>query len=126
VAIENHLIDWWGQSCPWRMLMWDGKDCRLERLTDRKQELRRILSRASADSHLCYVAYIDGSGIKLFRQACRRDLEGIVAKQKHAPCVSDREETTWFKVSNLRCPQWEGREERFEREKQFRAGIRAT
>jgi ATP-dependent DNA ligase len=97
--------------------MCDGKDWRLERLTDRKQELRRLLSRAPADSRICYVDHIDGCGIELFRQACRWDLEGIVAKHKHAPYVTDREQTTWFKIRNPRYSQRLGREELFERDR---------
>jgi len=28
------------------------------------------------------------------------DLEGIVAKHKHGPYVSEREQSTWFKIRN--------------------------
>jgi hypothetical protein len=35
------------------------------------------------------IGYLDGCGIELFRQACRWDLESVVAKQKHAPYVTD-------------------------------------
>lgn len=99
------------------VLMCDGKDWRLERLADRKQELRRLLNRVSADLRLCYVDYVDGIGSELFRHACRLDLEGIVAKHKHAPYVTDREQTTWFKIRNPRYSQWKGREELFERDR---------
>jgi hypothetical protein len=55
-------------------LVFEGKDLRLERLVDRKQELRRLLNRALADARLGYVDYVDGRGIQLFqlfRHACR-------------------------------------------------------
>src|ERR1700751_6260657 len=80
------------------LLMRDGKDCRRENLMDRKQELRRLLS--GSDARIQYVDYVDGEGMPLFDQICKHDLEGIVAKQKHAHCVTDREATTWFKVRN--------------------------
>jgi bifunctional non-homologous end joining protein LigD len=69
-----------------------GKDCRRERLLDRKQELRRLLS--GSDARIQYVDYVDGTGVPLFEEACQHDLEGIVAKQKCAPYVTDREAST--------------------------------
>src|SRR2546422_11086264 len=75
-----------------------GKDLRTERLLDRKQELRRLLARACAP--LKYTEYIDGHGAALFQRVCGLDLEGIVAKQKSAPYVTDREQSTWFKILN--------------------------
>jgi len=39
------------------LLTCDGKDLRTERLLDRKQELRRLLARAPADSRLKYTHY---------------------------------------------------------------------
>ena len=65
-----------------------GKDLRTERL-DRKQELRRLLAR-SPDAPLKYTEYIDGCGVALFQRVCELDLEGIVAKQKFAPYVTER------------------------------------
>ena len=76
-----------------------GKDLRTERLLDRKQELRRLLAR-SPDSLLKYTEYIDGCGMALFQRICELDLEGIVAKQKSAPYVTEREQSTWFKILN--------------------------
>ena len=45
------------------------------------------------------------------------DLEGIVAKQKSAPYVTERESRTWFKILNREYSQKDGREESFERER---------
>ena len=96
--------------------MCDGKDCRRERILDRKQELRRLLNSASFDARIHYVDHVDGSGILLFEQVCKLDLEGIVAKQKHARYVTDREQSTWFKIRNPHYSQWAGGEKFFERE----------
>jgi bifunctional non-homologous end joining protein LigD len=99
------------------LLMLDGKDRRRERLTDRKQELRRLLANVPADSLLKYVDHVDGSSSALFQRVCKLDLEGIVAKQKHALYVTSRQETTWFKILNPNYSQREGREELFERDR---------
>src|SRR5205823_4424405 len=86
------------------LLISDGKDLRTERLLDRKQELRRLLAR-SPDSLLKYTEYIDGCGMALFQRVCELDLEGIVAKQKSAPYVTEREHSTWFKILNREYSQ---------------------
>src|SRR5207245_4196450 len=77
------------------LLTCDGKDLRNERLLDRKQEVRRSLARSPADSLLKYTEYIDGCGTVLFQRVCELDLEGIVAKNRHAPYVTEREQSTW-------------------------------
>ena len=72
---------------------------RTERLLDRKQELRRLLA-ASPDAPLKYTEYIEGCGMTLFQRVCELDLEGIVAKQKFGPYVTEREHSTWYKIRN--------------------------
>ena len=99
------------------LLTCDGKDLRNERLLDRKQELRRLLARSPVTSPLKYTEYIDGCGTALFQRICELDLEGIVAKQKSAPYVTEREQSTWFKILNREYSQKDGREELFERER---------
>src|SRR5216110_3561071 len=91
------------------LLTCDGKDLRTEQLLDRKQELRRLLARACAP--LKYTEYIDGCGVALFQRICELDLEGIVAKQKFGPYVTEREHSTWFKIRNRGYSQMAGREE---------------
>jgi len=98
-------------------LMIDEKDLRRERLIDRKQELRRLLSRVPATSPLKYADHVDGLGSGLFQRVCKMDLEGIVAKHKAAPYIDSREETTWVKIVNPNYSQREGREELFERDR---------
>src|SRR5438105_6234907 len=99
-------------------LLWNaGKDYRRDALVDRKQELRRLLARSSVTSLLKYTEYIDGSGTALFQRVCELDLEGVVAKQKFSPYVTEREASTWFKILNREYSQKDGREELFERER---------
>jgi len=37
--------------------------------------------------------------VALFERVSELDLEGIVAKHKHSPYVSERERTTWFRFA---------------------------
>jgi bifunctional non-homologous end joining protein LigD len=99
------------------LLMLRGKDCRAERLIDRKQELRRLLNLVSANSRLKYVDHVDASGTALFQRVCELDLEGIVAKQKFGPYVVECESSTWVKILNRGYSQKQGREELFERDR---------
>jgi len=99
------------------ILMTDEKDLRRERLVDRKQELRRLFARVPATSALKYADHVEGAGVSLFQRVCKMDLEGIVAKQKSAPYVDSRKETTWVKILNPNYSQREGREELFERDR---------
>jgi bifunctional non-homologous end joining protein LigD len=51
------------------VLMADGKDLRMERLTDRKQELQRLLSKN--ESQLQYVDHLHEHGTALFQRVCQ-------------------------------------------------------
>src|SRR5438105_3926492 len=99
------------------LLTCDEKDLRTERLLDRKQELRRLLARLPVFSRLKYTDHVDGSGTALFQRVCELDLEGVVSKQKSAPYVTEREQSTWFKILNREYSQKDGREESFERDR---------
>ena len=96
------------------LLFLNGKDVRHERLIDRKLELRRVLGQAA--SPVIYADHVDGAGVALFKKACERDLEGIVAKHKHSPYAPESE-STWFKIRNRSYSQWAGRNALFERER---------
>ena len=61
--------------------------------------------------------YIDGCGMALFQRVCELDLEGIVAKEKSARYVTEREHSTWCKLLNREYSQRDAREELFERER---------
>jgi len=96
------------------LLMADGKDLRSERLTDRKQELRRLMLKIP-ESRMRYADHIEEHGTALFQRVCEMDLEGIVAKHSLAPYAT--EHTMWFKIKNRNYSQMAGREELFERER---------
>lgn len=88
----------------------------MEKLTDRKQELRRLMSTVEM-SRLQYVDHIHEQGTALFQRVCEMDLEGIVAKHSHSPYVTEPQKTTWIKIKNRNYSQMAGREELFRRER---------
>ena len=51
-----------------------------------------------------------------FRRCATWTWKESFAKQKHAPYVSDRDASTWFKILNPAHSQRKGREELFERD----------
>jgi len=105
-----------GEPCfyAFDLLMCDGKDLRSERLTDRKHELRRLLT-GLPTSRLRYADHVEREGIALFKHVSEMDLEGIVAKHSFAPYTTER--TTWFKIKNRSYSQMQRRDELFERER---------
>jgi len=72
------------------LLTCNGKDLRTEHLMDRKQELRRLLAKTSPPFPLRYAEHVERSGTALFQRVCELDLEGVVAKQKFGPYVTER------------------------------------
>ena len=67
---------------------------RSQRLTDRKHELRRLLTGLPATSRLRYADHIEQHGTALFQRVCEMDLEGIVAKHSFGPYTTERERST--------------------------------
>jgi len=114
----NDLLFHRGEPCffAFDLLMAGGKDLRSERLTDRKHELRRLLSKVP-ESRMQYVEHIEQHGKALFDKVCKMDLEGMVAKYSHGPYITEAQQTTWFKIKNRNYSQMEGREKLFERER---------
>src|SRR3989475_5721592 len=99
------------------LLTCDGKNLRTERLMDRKQELRRLLAKTSPPFPLRYTEHVERSGTALFQRVCELDLEGIVAKQKFGPYVTERVQSTWFKILNRDYTQNNGGKKVFDRER---------
>jgi bifunctional non-homologous end joining protein LigD len=98
------------------LLMADAIDLRMEKLTDRKQELRRLMS-GVLTSRMQYVDHVHEHGTALFQRVCKMDLEGIVAKHSYGPYVTEAQRTTWIKIKNRSYSQMAGREELFNRER---------
>src|SRR3954454_15635047 len=57
------------------LLELDGDDLRSLPLIERKSKLRSIVHPSC--SRLLYAGHIEGRGSELYREVCRRDLEGI-------------------------------------------------
>jgi bifunctional non-homologous end joining protein LigD len=114
----NDLLFHRGEPCffAFDLLMADGKDLRMEKLTDRKHELRRLLSKVP-ESGMQYVEHVEQHGKALFEKVCKLDLEGIVSKHSFGPYVTEAKRTTWFKIKNRSYSQMAGREELFNRER---------
>ncbi len=77
------------------LLQLDGKNLRREPLLKRKKALRRLLR--SPPVGIRYSDHVAGGGAKVFAQACRMELEGIVSKRADAAYVS-RRTAAWLKV----------------------------
>ena len=78
------------------LLFEGGEDLRTRAVTERKERLQQLLSKASDDARLCFVEHFEDGGEAVLRSACRLSLEGIVSKRGDAPYVSGRT-NTWVK-----------------------------
>jgi len=96
------------------LLRIDGEDLRYIPLMERKAKLRALVPKRS--DHLLYCDHIESHGEKLFALACKKDLEGIVAKRRYDPYIVG--EAQWVKIRNTAYSQWEGREKLFEGERE--------
>jgi bifunctional non-homologous end joining protein LigD len=114
----------WPSFFAFDLLELEGEDLRPFPLIQRKRRLKAILPRSG--SRVLYVDHIVGRGSDLFREACRRDLEGIVGKWRDGRYETDGVSTSWVKVKNPTYSQMEGRREVFEtrtdRRRRSRAG----
>jgi bifunctional non-homologous end joining protein LigD len=102
----------WPYFYAFDVLTIDGEDLRDRPLIERKRRLRAIMPRI--DSRLLYVDDVRRRGTELFRAACARDLEGIVAKWRDGRYEMDGVSTSWVKVKNPQYSQMAGRRELFE------------
>jgi len=103
----------WPYFFAFDLLSVDGEDLRAKPLIERKRRLKRIMPRI--DSRLLFVDHVSERGIALFREACRNDLEGIVAKCAPGPYHADGVNTSWLKIKNPDYSQMAGRRELLER-----------
>jgi len=77
-------------------LLYAGKrDLRASTLDERKAQLERLLRTSSP--HVMLSKHVNGAGTKLFAEAKRRKLEGIIAKQRDSEYV-ERRSRCWLKI----------------------------
>jgi bifunctional non-homologous end joining protein LigD len=74
----------------------DGKDLRSLPQLERKELLRDLLGKAGKKGPLIYSDHVVGNGEQVFRESCKRGLEGIVSKLATAPYRSVRTRN-WLK-----------------------------
>jgi DNA ligase D-like protein (predicted ligase) len=85
VAVYYYVFD---------LLELGGQDLRRLPLLERRARLRRAVE---FRGHLRHTPYRRGDGEKLFRQACRRGWEGVIAKRADSPYVASRSRD-WLKL----------------------------
>lgn len=102
----------WPYFYAFDLLAVNGRDLRALPLLERKRLLVEVLPRI--ESRVLYLDHIAGRGRDLYDLACRRDLEGIVAKWARGTYQYDGTGTSWLKVKNKEYSQMEGRRELFE------------
>jgi len=96
-------------------LLWlDGEDLRKLPLIVRKGRLQRLIE-SSGIRRILYAQHVEGRGKELFKEICRRDLEGMVAKRKQGIYKDDGD--GWLKIKNPKYSQAEGRHELLTRKK---------
>lgn len=79
----------------------DGKDLTALPLIERKDRLKNLLGKRKADNPLLYSDHQSGDGPGMLSEACKLDLEGIIAKRRDAPYVH-RRDPSWLKI---KCDQ---------------------
>jgi bifunctional non-homologous end joining protein LigD len=115
----------WPSFYAFDLLDLEGQDLRPLPLIQRKRHLKDLLPHSG--SRVLYVDHIVGRGVDLFREACRRDLEGAVGKWRDGRYETDGVSTSWVKIKNPIYSQIVGRRELFETrndKRQSRRGYR--
>jgi ATP-dependent DNA ligase len=102
----------WPYFFAFDLLAVDGEDLRDRPLLERKRRLRAIMPRIP--SRLLYVDHVRKRGTALYREACTRDLEGIVGKWARGRYERDGVSTSWVKFKSPTYSQWKGRRELLE------------
>jgi bifunctional non-homologous end joining protein LigD len=93
------------------LLSLDGEDLTSRPLVERKSRLRQIMP--IVESRVLFLDHIERRGCDLFRVACERDLEGIVAKWSQGTYRTDGRATSWLKIKNPTYTQMRDRHELF-------------
>ncbi len=80
------------------LLYLDGKDLRGLPLIERKRTLHKVVPKHPTS--LLYVDHVEADGERLFKLACERDLEGIVAKDQQSRYAVEDGNPAWVKIRN--------------------------
>ena len=101
----------WPHFYAFDVLSIDGDDLTGLPLLDRKRRLLHIMP--FIESRLMYLDHIEERGRDLYRVACERGIEGIVAKWAHGTYRTDGRATSWVKVKYAEYSQMRDRHELF-------------
>ena len=99
--LQARLYDASAYAYAFDLLAIDGTDTRALPLSERKEALAHLLSKARPG--IRYSEHLEGSGAEIFAQACRMGLEGIVSKKLTSPYRSGKAKT-WLKIKNPKSP----------------------
>jgi ATP-dependent DNA ligase len=102
------------KGCPifyaFDLLHLNGRDLRQLPLIKRREKLRTLVGNSGLDDVICG-KYVEERGIDLFKEVCKRNLEGVVAKRKMGTYSTV---SGWLKIKNPHYTQTERRHELFE------------
>jgi bifunctional non-homologous end joining protein LigD len=101
----------WPYFYAFDVLSLDGEDLTARPLLERKRRLRQVMP--IVESRVLFLDHIERRGRDLFRVACDRDLEGIVAKWAKGTYRTDGRATSWLKIKNPDYTQMRDRHELF-------------
>ena len=93
-------IDWFAAWMPVTFVVFDilylnGESCLNVPLYRRKEMIEGIIEKSS---RMIISRPFSVSGIKMFEEVCRRDLEGIVAKRCDSPYLIGKRSENWLKI----------------------------
>ncbi|HVZ05092.1 non-homologous end-joining DNA ligase [Hyphomicrobium sp.] len=87
------------------LLHLDGFDLRPAALVERKEMLRRLLSKNTAMPQIRYSEHLQGDGARMLTEACRLGLEGIISKRADTPYHSGRN-GDWLKSKCIQVDEF--------------------
>ena len=79
------------------LLHLEGETLLRRPLSERKEHLLRLLGRPGARSRIRYSEHVVGQGARMFAEACRVELEGIVSKRRDSEYKAGRSDA-WVKT----------------------------
>jgi bifunctional non-homologous end joining protein LigD len=79
------------------LLFFNGADFRSRPLLERKRRLASLLEGISGDSPVRYSDHVHGQGRTIFETACRKGLEGLIAKRTDSRYLAGRNRN-WVKL----------------------------
>ncbi len=102
----------WPSFYAFDLLAVNAEGLRALPLLERKRRLLAIIP--TIDCRLLYLDHVEECGRDLFRAACERDLERILAKWTRETYYTDGRRTSWLKVKNPEYSKMRDRHELFE------------